>query len=118
MSTKLDFEYQYEIGRIRSTVFHIGVRADPNLRNVESFAAILFFRLEDGTVVEVAKVDNAEHDEGTIHVDRYYRESSARDKDFDTDIEDVYDADEYLENNWRHFAQTYLQNHGQSANRE
>lgn len=118
MGMELDFAYQYELGQIRSTVFHIGVRADPDLQDVESFAAVLFFRLEDGTVVEAAKVDNAKHDEGTIHVDRYYRESSACDKDFDTDIEDVYDADEYLEDNWRHFAQTYLQNHGRSVNRE
>ncbi len=118
MKKELDVEHQYELGRIRSTVFHIAVRADPDLQDVESFAAILFFRLEDGTVAEAAKVDNAEHDEGTIHVDRYYRESSTRDKDFDTDIENVYDAEEYLRDNWQRFAQTYLRNHGRSADRE
>lgn len=100
MTTKPNFDYQYEVDRIKSTVFHIGVAADPVLRNYDNFAVILYFQKDDGTVVEVAKVDDTEHDEGEIHVDRYYRERRAGDKDFDVDIENVYDAEEYLRDNW------------------
>lgn len=108
---KSEFEYQYEAGKIRSIDFQIGVRADPSVNNPESFAAILFFVLRDGTVVEVAKVDNAEHEEGAIHVDRYYREMGTDDKDFEVDISGVWEADEYLQSNWKRFARTYLDNH-------
>lgn len=107
-----EFEYQYETDKMRSTVFQIGVRADPTLGNVDSFAAILFFEQADGTVVEVAKIDNSEHDEGEIHIDRYYREKGADIKDFEVDVDGPFEADAYLKNNWQHFARTYLENHG------
>lgn len=31
MTRNSDFEYLYEVGRIRSTVFQIGTRADPSV---------------------------------------------------------------------------------------
>jgi len=106
------FTYVYERGRLRDTVFQIGARHSPNTNNVESFAVILFFELSDGTRVEVAKVDDAEHEEGDIHIDRYYRETGADYKDFDVDIDDCWEAEKRLEEKWAHFARTYLENHG------
>lgn len=106
------FTYVYDQGKLRDTVFQIGARHTPSTNDVESFAVILFFERADGTRVEVAKVDNAEHDEGTIHVDRYYRERGADYKDFDVEIADCWEAEEYLTENWEHFARTYLRNHG------
>lgn len=67
------FTYLYSAGTHRGIELQIGARADPNPNNIESFAVVLLFELEDGTV-EVAKVDNSEYEESTIHVDRYYRE--------------------------------------------
>lgn len=107
-----NFDYQREAGTLRGIVFQIGVRAEPRLDNVLSFAVILFIPKEDGSIVEVAKVDNAEHEEGTIHIDRYYREVGADEKDFDIDVDNVWEADEYIESNWKQFARRYLENHG------
>jgi len=106
------FTYVYEVGKVRDTVFQIGARHTPNSSAVESFAVILFFERVDGTRVEVAKIDNAEHKEGDIHIDRYYREIGTDDKDFSIDVADCWDAEDMLKENWKHFAQTYLRNHG------
>lgn len=65
------FDYLHEAGTMRDLVFQVGVRADPTLNNVNSFAAILFFQKSNGDVVEVAKIDNSEHDDGEIHI-RYF----------------------------------------------
>lgn len=107
-----DFDYQHEAGTLRSIVFQIGVRAEPSLHNVLSFAVILFIPKEDGSIVEVAKVDNAGHDEGPIHIDRYYREVGADVKDFDIDVDSVWEADKYIEDHWDQFARRFLENHG------
>jgi hypothetical protein len=107
------FAYTYNLEpTIRGRVFSIGVRADPSLNNVESFAVILFFRTRDGTRIEVAKIDTTPHDAGRIHIDRYYRAEGAEIKDFDTDIDDWVDAEAYLKTNWQRFARRYLDNHG------
>jgi hypothetical protein len=116
VSGELSFDYQYEAGRVRDTVFQVGVRADPALDRVDSFAVVLFFQLDDGTVVEVAKVDDTVHDDGEIHVDRYYRDRF--EKDFDVGIDGVWDAEEYLRNRWRRYARTYLRNFGRGPRRE
>lgn len=107
-----EFTYEYELNEFRGEMYHIGVRTDPSPNNVESFAAILFFQKRDGTRVEVAKVDDSPHEEGDIHADCYYRDIGAEIKDFDTPISDVWEAEEYLENNWRRFARLYGDNHG------
>lgn len=105
------FDYTYDTGRYRHRTYQIGVRADPTLNNVESFAAVLFYEQADGKRIEIAKIDNAEHDEGKIHFDRYYREDGAGQKDFDIDIESVFEADDRLEDNWLRYARLYEENH-------
>lgn len=90
----------------------IGVRADPDIIRPHSFAVVLFYERPDGTAVEVAKVDNSSHDAGDIHVDRYYRESSAPEKYFDVDISTLPEAERYLRENWRRFAVLHDRNHG------
>lgn len=98
--------------------YSIGVRLDPSMNNVESFAIVLFFQLSDGTRVEVAKVDNSPHDEGDIHVDRYYREVGAEVKNFDASISDWTDAEEHLKDNWKRFARLYDDHHGRAVRRD
>ena len=108
-----EFAYSYNLTpKIRGRVFSIGVRADPSLNTVKSFAVILFFRRRDGRRIEVAKVDTAPHDAGRIHIDRYYRELGADIKQFDTGIDDWVDAEAYLKANWQRFARQYCDNHG------
>lgn len=107
-----EFTHSYDVGQFRGIVILIGTRLSPNANNVESFASILFFELEDGTRVEVAKVDDSEHEEGKIHVDRYYRESGVDPHDFDVDINAWWEGEGYLEENWDKFVQKYLDTHG------
>jgi hypothetical protein len=108
-----EFTYDYPLDKRREIEYSIGVRHDPSMNNVESFAAVLFFNLRDGTCVEVAKVDNSQHDgEADIHIDRYYREVGANIKQFDPDIEGWEDAEAYLIDNWKELADRYYENHG------
>lgn len=107
-----EFTYQYDAGTFRGTEYSIGARLNPSINNVESFAIILSYELDDGTVVEVAKVDDSPHEAGDIHIDRYYREIGAKIKDFSADIDDWTDAEEHLMDNWRRFARLYHDNHG------
>ena len=111
--TDSEFTYKVSLDTHRQTTYSIGVRLDPTIDNVESFAAILFFALKDGTRVQIAKVDNTLHsDQPAIHVDRYYREPNHELKDFDTDIETWMEAEAYLRDNWQRFVRTYRRNYG------
>lgn len=107
-----EFDYTYEIEKYRQRNYQIGVRADPSFNDVDSFAVVLFFRRGDGELVPVAKVDNVEHEEGRIHIDRHYREQSAQTKDFDIDVTSWDEAEEFLLERWRQFADRYEENHG------
>lgn len=108
-----DFEYSYPIDTVRGIVYNIGVRLDPSINNVESFAVVLFFGLPNGDRVEVAKVDSSPHEgESDIHVDRYYREVGAEIKDFDQDIHSWDEAEQYMKENWNRFVDTHYRNHG------
>lgn len=63
----------------------------------------------------MAKVDDSPHDEGDVHVDRYYRDLGAEVKDFDIDFDGWADADDYLTDNWQRFAQLYDEHHGKEV---
>lgn len=106
------FTYYYHVGTYRGREFQIGVRAEPNLNVVESFAVVLFYERSEGEHVEVAKIDDNEHEEGTVHFDRYYRVDDAEIKDFDIEVDSVFEAEDLLEENWRRYARLYEKNHG------
>lgn len=108
----VEFTYVYDVGEYRGRPYRVGVRADPSLDAVESFAVILFFERGDGSRVEVAKIDDSEHEAGGIHFDRYYRDDGADRKDFDVEVDSVFEADDHLESNWRRYAKIYQENHG------
>lgn len=93
-------------------MYRIGVRAHPNLDAVESFAAVLYYEKADGERIEIAKIDDSEHDAGAIHFDRYYRAEGAERKDFDVDVSSVFEAEKLLAENWRRYARLYERNHG------
>jgi hypothetical protein len=106
------FTYYHNVGTYRGQEFHIGVRAEPNLNSVKSFAVVLFYESSKGEHVEIAKIDNSEHEEGMIHFDRYYRVESAETKDFGIEVDSVFEAEDLLEENWRRYAKLYEENHG------
>lgn len=109
-----EFTYNYSVDTLYGQEYQIGVRHDPSINDVDSFAAILFYSEPDGTRVEVAKVDDSEHEgqDSDIHVDRYYRADGADKKDHDVDISSWEEAEEYLKENWKRFARLYRENHG------
>lgn len=78
----------------------------------ESFATVLYFEKNDEERVEVAKIDDSEHEAGAIHFDRYYRAEGATRKDFEVDISSVFEAEKLLAKNWRRYARLYEENHG------
>lgn len=82
------------------------------MNNVESFAAVLYFKQRDGTLVEIAKVDDSPHAEGDVRVDRHYREIGAEVKDFESGIEEWHEAMDHLKEDWVRFARLYHSHHG------
>lgn len=106
------FTYWHELGRQRERTYYLGIRAEPSLNNVQSFAVVLYYEHPAGGFVEIAKIDNSSHAEGDIHVDRYYREPSASRKDFDVDVSTLPEAERYLRENWRRFAVLHDRIHG------
>lgn len=108
----LTFDYYHNVGAYRGQEFYLGVRAQPNLNAVESFAVVLFYERSQGDYVEIAKIDNSEHREGTVHFDRYYRTEDAERKDFSVEADSVFEAEDLLEENWRRYVRLYDENHG------
>lgn len=106
------FTYRHNVGTYRGQEFQIGVRVEPNLNIVESFAVVLFYELSEAEHIEIAKIDDSEHEEGTVHFDRYYRAKSAERKDFSVGVDSVFEAEDRLEENWRRYVRLYEQNHG------
>ncbi|USZ66811.1 hypothetical protein NGM10_08705 [Halorussus salilacus] len=107
-----DFTYIYDIGTYHGRTYYLGVRATPNLDVVRSFAVVLFYEKSNGESVEVAKIDDSEHESGSVHFDRYYRSAGANQKDFDVDVSSVFEAEERLAENWRRYARLHEENHG------
>lgn len=112
-----DFTILYEVGRRRGRGYNIGVRVDPSLNNVKSFAVVLFFQSDDGTRVPVVRVDDSSHGDGVekdAHVDRYDRSASSAVKEYDASIESWEDGIDYIEDNWKLFSDRYHDYHGET----
>lgn len=110
--TASEYTRDYPAVTIRQHSFRIGVRLDPSEYDVESFAAILFLPREDGSQVEVAKIDDSPHEQGDIHIDRFYRSEDAELKDFDIDVDDCWEAEQHLCEHAQQYARRHLENHG------
>jgi hypothetical protein len=111
--TGSSFAYRYDVGTLYGRVYQIGVRADPSLNDIESFAAVLFYETADGDRTEIARIDDTshEHGEGDIHLDKLYREHGADRKDHGIDVAGPFEADHYLSERWETFAQQYETTH-------
>lgn len=112
------YDYHYEVPESPyGRAYFIGVRADPRLQTPDSWAVLLFWQRADGTVVEVARIDNKEHrrDDGEgAHLHRWYREVEMHGRDYDIPVSSWEEADEWLSNGERvqRFAQQYENTHG------
>lgn len=110
-----EFYYSYEYDAEFPEPLLIGVRVDPDANNPVSWAVVLGFGHEEGSLTEIAKVDNSQHEEGDIHIDRYYRDDDAKQKDFGVDFSTFYEAEEYIRENAARFAKLFLENHWDSV---
>lgn len=111
-----EFAYAVEVGKFRDKTYQMGTKADPSLNAAmdpsreASWAVVLYYEKADGERIQVARIDNTEHEGGTIHIDRLYREERAERKDFDIDVNSYSDAEDYLTENWRHYARQHQEN--------
>jgi hypothetical protein len=106
------FTYRHNVGTYRDREFQLGVRIEPNLNIGDSFAVVLFYEPSEEEYVEIAKIDDSEYEEGIVHFDRYHRAEDAESKDFDIEVDSVFEAEDLLEENWRRYARLYERNHG------
>lgn len=98
--------YRVQVGEIRDRPYFVLVSARPSLNEIEEFAVVLFYEDPDAEErVEVARIDDAH---GYVHLDELYTGERGR-STFDGD---VWDAQAYLEANWRRFARLHRENHG------
>jgi hypothetical protein len=111
-----EFSYTVEAGQFRDRTYQMGTKTNPSLdaaldpSREASWAVVLYYEKADGERIQVARIDNTEHEEGSIHIDRLYREERAERKDFDIDVNSVSDAEGYLTENWQHYARQYEEN--------
>lgn len=110
-TSQSEFEYSYE-KRYRDRVFTIGVRTDPSINSIESWAVVLQFSLEDGTYVRIIQADNTEHEEGEIHLDCYYREIGRDVKNFDVEFDGPFEAESHIKENFERYVDYYVDTHG------
>ncbi|MBS1264088.1 MAG: hypothetical protein MAG715_01288 [Methanonatronarchaeales archaeon] len=97
--------YGEELGSFRGRRVNLHVEARPSFNDVEEFSVSLFFDTEQGRGEEVVRIDSADHHGGfRIHIHRLYRRDEAV-EEFDGDI---WTAVDYLKENWRRFARSFL----------
>lgn len=98
----------YRLGTYADRPYFLTVPAWPQERagDVEEFAVSVHYDdPERGTSVEVARIDDA-HD--VVHVDKLYRRGQPKEE---LDVT-LWEAEEYLIENWRRFAREYEKTHG------
>lgn len=97
--------YSYELARYAGRLYHLSVRVVPDFNDVEEFAVVVYYKQDDGSKVQIARIDTAH---GRTHFDRLFLQDPDK-KDLDVSW---YEAEEKLESNWREYARQYEQNHG------
>jgi hypothetical protein len=101
----MTYEQRDRLGRYRDRPYFLSVRAEPGLNDPEEFAFVVHYERPEGERVQVARIDT-EH--GYTHFDRLYRRDQAKDP-IDMDFWEVWD---YMEANWRTYAQSYEREFG------
>jgi hypothetical protein len=92
--------YSHELGIYAGNRYLLSVRAD-DFNEPDDFCVTLYYKdAETDENIEVARIDTAH---GYTHIDRLYRRDEPK-EEFDGN---VWDACEYLEENWRDFARSY-----------
>lgn len=111
------FDYYYALSpALYGRRYYIGVRlARSGSRTVNNFATLLFWPRDDGATVEVARIDDWKHstdEQSGPHIHRWYRERTVHRRDYDIPVDDVEEAEQYLDENFEPFAQRYEATHG------
>lgn len=99
-----------DLGTLDGTTYFLYVETRPGWNKSEKFVATVYYRKLDPETLEeekleVVRIDNMSH--GFCHIDKLYKEDRPREK---VDMT-VYEAWDYLEENWKTFARKYNENH-------
>lgn len=113
------YDYAYPLGRHRGRRIWLAVDlsddAEPaTVRATTDYAVWLFYwtpspDTPDATHRHVVRLDDRAH--GGPHVDRFYSEEGGKDTSLPPDF-DAADAEAYLQERWRHLAETFYRAHG------
>jgi hypothetical protein len=100
-------DYTYPLGQYRGRKYHIHVHAEPDLNEIEAFSVTVYYNELPDETVEIARIDTAH---GFTHFDKLYRRNTPK-KKVDADC---FEAEEQLRDNWRRYAESYRELHGDS----
>ena len=96
--------YSYRLGEYHGNVYHLTVSGEPSINDVEDFSVTVhYFDEEKEEEVEIARIDTRH---GGVHFDKLYRRDEPREF---LDIEDYWEAEEMLRENWRTYAKSFSQ---------
>ena len=95
-----------DLGSFNGKTYFLYVESRPDWDKTERFVAKVYYnKLNPQTLeeekIEVVRIDNVSH--GFCHIDKLYKQDRPREK---VDM-DVYEAWDYLEDNWKKFARKY-----------
>lgn len=98
-----------DLGTHRGRTYFLYVESRPDWNKSEKFVATVYYKkLNPETLeeekIEIARIDNMSH--GFCHIDKLYKQGRPREKVNMT----VYEAWDYLENNWKTFATKHEEN--------
>lgn len=95
--------YSYRLGEYQGDVYHLTVAGEPDINDVRDFSvSIHYFDKEREQEVQIARIDTRH---GDVHLDKLYREDKPR--QFLPDIEQYWEAEEKLRENWRRYAKNH-----------
>ncbi len=81
------------------------IRCDPSYDNPESFAVTMYYKsAEKGESIQIVRIDNCH---GYSHIDELYKGTDDRKPEVELN---VWEAANYLENNWTIYARKHEEN--------
>lgn len=112
------YDYAYPLGDHRDRKIRLAVDlsdtvGDSDAPVTDNYAVWLFYWIPyedapDASHEHIVRIDDRAH--GGPHIDRFYSEEGGKDTSLPSDF-DAQDAEEFLRQNWRHFADTYYRTH-------
>jgi hypothetical protein len=98
--------YGYKLGQYAGREYSLSVNGAPSIDTVEEFAVTVhYYDIDTDETIEIARIDTAH---GVTHFDKLFRRGQPKET---LDV-DYLDAERRLRENWRRYARSYEQLHG------